>query len=218
MEIKWFGHSFFEVTIDTKEKKGIKIYFDPYSSEIGINPPSDLTADIVLVSHSHYDHNNLGAFKKIDLVIETAGEYSVKGLDIKGILSYHDNEKGQKKGPNVIYLLSAQNLRIAHLGDLGHLLTDNQINSIGTVNVLMVPIGGPSSIKGQESIKVIKQLEPNIIIPMHYKIPGVKIDLLGIDDFCKEIGVCLSEPVGKLSLKNNPLDEKKMEVVIMKKS
>ncbi len=217
MEIRWFGHSFFELTVDSKVKKEIKIFFDPYSSEIGLAPPENLEADIVFTSHNHADHNNLKIFKKIDLAITGAGEYSVKGLDIKGIPSFHDSNEGKDRGMNIIYTLEAEKIKLVHLGDLGQSLTEEQLKKIDGVDILMVPVGGPFSLSGKDSVKVIKQIEPKIIIPMHYKLPGVKLDLKEVDDFLKEMGVGEVEPTRKLSIKSSLLENKEMEVVVMER-
>lgn len=217
MEIRWFGHSFFELTTDSKIKKEIKIYFDPYSQEIGIDPPEKLEADIVFSSHRHFDHSNLKLFKEIGLAITNAGEYSVKGLDIKGIPSFHDANEGKDKGMNIIYTLEAEKIRVAHLGDLGQILTDEQLKKIDGVDVLFVPVGGPYSLSGKEAVKVVKQIEPKIVIPMHYQIPGIKLDLKGVDDFLKEMGAGEIEPIRKLSLKSSLIEGKEMEVVVMER-
>lgn len=217
MEIRWFGHSFFELIVDSKVKKGIQIYFDPYSEEIGLNPPTNLEADIVFSSHRHFDHSNLKIFKEIGLAITNAGEYSVKGLDIKGIPSFHDANEGKDKGMNIIYTLEAEKIRIAHLGDLGQTLTDDQLKKIDGVDVLFVPVGGPYSLSGKEAVKVVKQIEPKVVIPMHYKIPGIKLDLKEVDDFLKEMGAGEIEPTRKLTLKTSLLENKEMEVVVMER-
>ena len=146
MEIRWFGHSFFEVKTDTISQKGVKIYFDPYHEEIGLNFPKELEADVILTSHSHMDHNNIEGFKEKGVVLNTAGEYSVKGVDIKGMLSFHDKDEGKERGINIIFSVSSENLKIVHLGDLGHLLDEKQIKNLGKVDVLLVPIGGNYSI------------------------------------------------------------------------
>ncbi len=112
MEIRWYGQSFFEITTDTEIKKGVKVYLDPYGAGIGLTPPSGLTADLVTVSHQHPDHNNLEVFSDQGIVIDTPGEYSVSGLDIKGILSYHDAKLGEEWGSNVIYLFSSEDIRV----------------------------------------------------------------------------------------------------------
>jgi L-ascorbate metabolism protein UlaG (beta-lactamase superfamily) len=215
MEIRWFGQSFFEITTNTDIKKSVKVYIDPYDASIGLNPPTGLAADMVMVSHQHPDHNNVKLFSDPGILIDTTGEYSVAGVDIKGMLTYHDTKSGAELGVNIIYLLESEGIRIAHLGDLGHLLSDSQIREIDGVDILMIPVGGKYSINGKDAVKTIKQIEPKIVIPMHYKIPGIKVELADLDSFCKEMGICISEPAQKLSVKKASLEGKEMEVVVL---
>lgn len=216
MDIRWFGQSFFEIATNTEVKKGAKAYLDPFGAEIGLAPPNGLVADLVTVSHQHPDHNNLKAFSDKGIVIDTPGEYSISGIDIKGILSYHDTKSGEEWGANVIYLLSSEDIRLAHLGDLGHQLNEDQIRKIDGLDILLIPVGGKHSLSGKDAVKTIKQLEPKIVIPMHYQIPGIKADLASLDNFCKEMGICAAEPIQKLSVKKANLEGKEMEVVILK--
>lgn len=215
MDIRWFGQSFFEVTADTSVKKGVKLFIDPYGAHIGLNPPENLEADVVLVTHDHAGHNNLRAFKNPGVVIDTPGEYSVQDVDVKGILTYHDDKLGEERGINIVYTLDIEGIRVVHLGDLGHLPSEEQIHKIDGVDILMIPIGGIYSIAAKEAVKVIKQLEPKVVIPMHYKIPGLKPEMGDLETFCKEMGICATEPIGKLSLKAGNLEEKEMGVVIL---
>lgn len=214
MDIRWFGQSFFEITADTEVKKGLKIYIDPFEG-IGITPPANLEGDVVLITHDHHDHNNLGAFKNPGMMINTPGEYSVGGVDIKGLLTFHDDQSGAERGSNVVYILEAEDIRVVHLGDIGHLPTEAQIQKIDGVDILMIPVGGNYTVSPKDAVKIIKQLEPKIVLPMHYKIPGVTADFGDLDAFCKEMGICAAEPVKKLSLRAGSLAGKEMEVVAM---
>jgi len=214
MDIRWFGQSFFEIVVDTAAKKGVKLFIDPYASHIGLTPPGNLEGDIVLITHNHPDHNNIGAFKNPGIVINTPGEYSVQEVDVKGFLTYHDDKSGEERGINIVYALEAEDIRIVHLGDLGHLPSEEQVHKIDGVDVLMIPVGGLHSITVKEAVKVIKQLEPKIVIPMHYKIPGLTVEMGDLDTFCKEMGICATEPVKKLSIKAGNLAGKEMEVII----
>jgi len=216
MEIRWFGQSFFEITADSEAKKGLKIFIDPFGNVFGINPPSNLEGDAVLITHSHPDHSNLGAFKSPGVVINTPGEYSVGGADIKGMLTFHDNKSGAERGTNVVYIIEVEDVRIVHLGDIGHVPSEAQIQKIDGVDVLMIPVGSGPTVSPRDAVAIIKQLEPKVVIPMHYKIPGHTGTYLGdLDAFCKEMGICATEPQKKLSFKAGGLAGKEMEVVIM---
>jgi L-ascorbate metabolism protein UlaG (beta-lactamase superfamily) len=215
MDIRWFGHSFFEITTNTEVKRGVKIYLDPFGEEVGLKLPKLIEADAVTVSHDHFDHNNFKIFTDPGIILNTPGEYSIKGVDIKGFLSYHDGNKGAERGINVIFIIESEGIRVVHLGDLGHDLSEEEVKRIDGVDILLVPVGGPFSLRGKESVKAIKQLEPKIAIPMHYKLPNTKLDLAPLDEFCKEIGMCPAEPTAKVSVKPGMLEGKEMEVVIM---
>ena len=215
MEIRWFGHSFFAVTTSTNVQKDVKVFFDPFSEEIGLKTPKELEADVVLVSHNHFDHNNVSLFQKVGIVLNTAGEYSVKGVDIKGILAYHDKSFGQERGANIIFTLESEGIKVAHLGDLGHVPDDSQKKALGQIDILFLPVGAKNAISLQEAMSIIKELSPKIIIPMHYKIPGLKLEIGGLEPFCKEIGTCPLEPQRKLVVKPSTLEGKEMEVVVL---
>ena len=207
MTISWFGHSCFRI-----EAKEGSILLDPFSKEIGLKPPR-VKDDLVLVSHQHYDHNNVGEVEASTFVITGPGEYEKQGVAVKGIFSYHDNKEGKERGINTIYLIKAEDIKVCHLGDLGHQLTDQQVEAIGDVDILMIPVGGNYTINAKEAVSVISQIEPKIIIPMHYKVPGLTVDIDGVEKFLKELGL---EPEKvekyKVSLKTLPAEETKLVV------
>lgn len=217
MEIRWFGQAFFEITSDTEVRKGTKIYIDPYGvhDDFNLTPPGNLEAEVVLISHNHPDHNNIKTFKNPGMIIDSPGEYSVSGVDIKGLLTFHDNKSGQEYGSNVVYIIETESVRVVHLGDIGHLPSEAQAQKIDGVDVLMIPVGGAHSIGPKDAVKIVKQLEPKIVIPMHYKMPGLPAAMGSLDDFCKEMGICATEPVLKLTVKKANLIDKDMEVVIL---
>jgi len=140
MIITWYGHSCFK--IQTRPQRGaeeVVIFTDPFDKTVGLKPPQG-NADIVLVSHDHFDHNNTASLKGDPFVIDACGEYSFKDVSIEGISSFHDNEKGQRKGLNNIYTIRSENMTVCHLGDLGHTLSEKQVEEIGDVDILMIPI------------------------------------------------------------------------------
>lgn len=213
MEVKFLGHSCFRI----KGKKAI-VVTDPFDPSIGLTMPS-VAADIVTVSHDHYDHNNVKAVKKTTrrepFVISAPGEYEVSGVSVLGVPSFHDAVGGEKRGKNTIYVIDLDGLRLAHLGDLGHKLNDQQLEEINGVDVLFIPVGGTFTIGPRLATEVVAQLQPKLVIPMHYQVPGLKIKLRPVADFLKEIGV-ETKPVTKLTVSRDKLPEER-EVVVLKK-
>ncbi|MDP1709868.1 MAG: MBL fold metallo-hydrolase, partial [Candidatus Komeilibacteria bacterium] len=142
------------------------------------------------------------------------GEYEVKNVFIYGIASFHDNENGKKMGKNIIYRLTTESLNLAHLGDLGHELTDEQLEKLGSIDILMIPIGGTYTLDAKMAAKVITQIEPRIVIPMHYQIPGLKTELKGVEEFLKTCGLA-SETMDKLKISPKELPAEETKVIIL---
>jgi len=215
MKIAWYGHACFRLMVKTKNGNRITIITDPFDKPTGLNPPR-CKADIVTVSHDHHDHNNVKAISGEPFVIEGPGEYDVKGIFIKGIYSFHDNLKGEERGTNTIYMIEAEDMKICHLGDLGQKeLSSNQLDKIGEVDILMVPVGGIYTINGSEAVQIINQIEPKIVIPMHYKLPKINLKLNKVDKFLEEIGA-KKETLEELSIQKRDLSEEEMRVIVMK--
>lgn len=211
MEIRWFGQSCFEI----KSKSGT-IITDPYSDKIGLILPQ-LQADILTISHDHYDHN---AKEKITAqkIITTPGEYEVGEIKILGILSDHDNSGGTERGKNIIFRFLIDEISILHLGDFGATkLTDIQLNEIGTVDILLIPVGGKYTINASEAVEIIKAIEPRIIIPMHYKIPGLTIDISSADEFIMAINLH-PEKMDKLKISAETLPVDKPRLIVLNKT
>lgn len=207
MTITWYGHSCFRL-----ESKDISLLTDPFSSEIGLRPPK-IKDDIVLVSHQHYDHNNTEGRPQESFLAEGPGEYEIKGVSIKGIQSFHDKSQGRERGLNTIYVIKMEDMILAHLGDFGEeKLSEEQVEKIGDIDILMIPVGGVYTINFKEAVGVIHQVEPKIIIPMHYKIEGLKIDIDGPEKFLKEMSLTPEkvEKSYKVQSKNLPAEEMKL--------
>lgn len=163
MKIKWYGQSCFRLTADN----GTKIVIDPVKLFCYKLP--ELDANIVTVSHNHGDHNNVGAIKGDFVLIKDPGVFSQDGIDITGIPTFHDNVSGAKRGKNIVYDFKIDGLNVCHCGDLGHLLSAEQIKKIGRVDILMLPVGGRATLDANGAVEVMKQLNPTIAIPMHYR-------------------------------------------------
>lgn len=191
---------------------------DPFSSEIGLDFPKT-TADIVTVSHQHHDHNNVsgvaGTIRRTEpFVISGPGEYEIAGVFIYGIPSFHDNEAGAKRGGNTIYIISMDGIRLAHLGDLGHRLNDHQLEEINGVDILMIPVGGNYTLSASEAVGVIGQIEPKIVLPMHYRIPGSNIEIATVEEFVKEVGLEGTKKEGKLVVYGDKFAEERQVVIL----
>lgn len=210
MNITWYGQACFRL-----ESKDIRLLIDPFSSKIGLRPPRVNDA-IVLVTHDHYDHNSIDGADPETFVVKGPGEYEKSGVQIIGINAFHDNTQGAERGLNTMYVIKLEDITLCHLGDLGqHELTDEQIETIGSVDILFVPVGGTYTINGKEAVGIVKQIEPKIIIPMHYKIPGLTVDLDGPASFLKEIGI-KPEEVESFRIAAKALPQEEMKLVIFK--
>lgn len=214
MIIQYYGHSCFKISTRPagRGQEEISIFLDPFDKKIGLRPPQG-QADLVLVSHDHWDHNNVEALKGEPVVINIPGEYSVKGINIIGIASSHGNVDNPVI--NTIYVLESEDIRICHLGDLGVDLSEKQLEEINGVDILMIPIGGNYTIDHKRAIELAKKIEPSIVIPIHYKINGSTVDIADEKKFCNEIGNCSKERPVRMNIKKKDLVEKRMEVLIM---
>jgi len=208
MTITWYGQSCFRL-----EAKEGSILIDPFSKEIGLKPPR-IKDEIILVTHQHQDHNNIAEANPEAFIIQNPGEYENHGIAIRGIQSFHDNKEGAERGLNTVYILKAEEINICHLGDLGHVLTDRQIEDIGDVDILMIPVGGTYTIDAKTAVEVINQIEPKIIIPMHYKIAGLNDSLDGPEKFIKELGLT-AEKVNKYKISKKLLPAEETKLVIL---
>ncbi len=212
MIITWQGHSCFKIQ-DKIGPEGVAVVTDPFNKETGLKVPN-FEADIITVSHDHKDHNNVGALRGNPFVISCAGEYDFKGVLIEGIDSYHDEKKGEARGGNIVYRIEIDDISVAHLGDLGEVLDNSQIEKLAGTDVLLIPVGGKYTLDAKKAVEVISQIEPRIIIPMHYQTDGLKIDLDSVDKFIKEIGLTPTYEE-KLKISKKDLPQEDMELVIL---
>ena len=183
MKVKWYGHAAFLLTSD----KGFKIITDPYEpggfgGQIGYGKISDV-ADVVLISHDHADHNYVQGLSGKPRVIKGVGLHKVKDLEFKGIGTYHDESQGSERGQNTIFCFTLDGLRICHLGDLGHVPNDSEAKEIGPVDLLLLPVGGLYTINPSQATRTAQQLDPRVIIPMHYKTSKCGFPLATVEEF-----------------------------------
>ncbi len=214
MNISYFGHSCFKIE-EKINGENIVLVTDPFSKEIGSLKVPNIEADIVSVSHNHDDHNNVEALRANPFIVDTAGEFDIKGVIVEGIYSYHDNKKGAERGSNIIFRFDIEGLSLVHLGDLGDALDNKQLEKIGGVDVLFIPVGGKYTLDAKKAVEVISQVEPRIVIPMHYKNKDVKMELDDVEKFVKELGIAPSYEE-KLKLNKKDLPSEDMRLVIFK--
>lgn len=174
---------------------------DPYPPAIGLKLQR-LDADVVTVSHEHENHNYTQVVREA-YEIRGPGEYEIAGVSVVGVPTYHDAEKGARSGRNTVYVIEIDDVRVCHLGDLGHKLDDAEAEAVSSPDVLLVPVGGRTVINAAQAAEVVRQLEPRFVVPMHYAIPGLKLELDPIDRFLKEMGVTAAEAQPKLSVQKS---------------
>jgi len=180
MKIKWLGHASFLITSDT----GLKIITDPYETggDLSYGQIKE-SADIVTVTHDHVDHNNVAAIGGNPRVVR--GAANIKGIEFKGIPTYHDDAGGGKRGRNTILCFELDGMRLCHLGDLGHQLSDSQAAELGRVDILFIPVGGFYTIDARLATQLCDRLKPKVIVPMHYKTAKCAYPITGVEEFLK---------------------------------
>lgn len=210
MRIKWFGHSCFYIVSD----KGTRILTDPFDTSVGYDIPG-VEADMVTVSHSHFDHNYTcsvrGDFEEFD----KPGRNTFRDIEINGIPTFHDETGGRKRGENVVFNLFVDGLNVCHLGDLGHIPDNNQLNEIGNVDILLIPVGGTFTVGVEEAVKVVGQLQPETVIPMHYKTSRLKFNLASEDVFVSRMQGYDLINRDQIEVTRNNIREYKNKIVIL---
>jgi len=181
LQIRWHGHACFEITND------VTLVTDPHDGKsIGI-PAPNVTGDVILVSHDHYDHNSVKTVEKEDSkVVTDERKKNISNIEIKGIESFHDECNGAKRGKNIIYKFIMDDISFCHLGDLGHELDVDDVQKIGDVDILFIPVGGTFTVDAEQAWKVINSIKPKIAIPMHYKIGGLSLPIDSVDPFLEK--------------------------------
>jgi len=206
MNITWYGQTCFKITVP-KGKDGVAtILTDPPAKESGLRTPKN-DADILLLTSDQKLETGES------FVIEGPGEYDIKEVYIQGIPVKTKSEKG---GKTTIYTIEAEGIRICNLGALAQADFDSkELEAIGDVDVLLVPVGGGAVMDAKAAVNTMSQIEPKITIPMYYKIPGLKMDLEGVDKFLKVLGIKQPEPLPKLSIKKKDLPEEEAKIIVL---
>jgi L-ascorbate metabolism protein UlaG (beta-lactamase superfamily) len=209
IDIIWLGHSCFRI-----KGKGVTLLTDPYDESIGYslgNPE----ADIVTSSHPHPGHGFTSGVGGKPKIVRGPGEYEISGVFITGIATFHDAEKGQERGRNTVYLIEMEDIKLCHLGDLGHPLSTEQVEEIGNVELLMVPVGGFSTIDAVTAAETVRLLQPAIVIPMHFQTEAVRFQLASVERFLREMGIKAGlEAQPRLSITRAGLSEETQVVVL----
>ena len=213
MDITYFGHSSFRI-----HGKSATVITDPFDSDgVGLKFPKHAEADIVTVSHEHKDHNAVDQVEGVPIIVRGPGEYEIKGVGIVGVGTYHDEQKGKERGKNTVYRIEIDGLSIVHTGDLGHMLLSDDIDRLDGVNILMVNVGGVHSLDATKAIQLINEIEPSVIIPMHYGRKELNQEMFGqlspVDVFLKEFGKTDVVPVSKFVTTKDKLPDETQVVV-----
>lgn len=208
MDITWYGHSCFRLS-----DRGVTIVTDPPSDDLGYDRPR-IRADVVTISHEHPGHNNRVGFRGGPKFFDGPGEYEVKGVFITGINTYHDGRSGSVRGRNTVFLFEFDGVTICHLGDLGHVPTQSQVEALSAVDVLLVPVGGLHTIDASKASEVISLIEPRLVIPMHYKTKVEKAKLETVTKFLKEMGLAPVPPQPELKVTKSSLPDDTQVVLL----
>ncbi len=207
MEITWLGHSCFRV-----KGKEVTLVTDPFNESIGY-PLGKLAANIITLSHNHRGHSCVSIVEDGPKVLSKPGEYEIGGVFITGIGTFHDSEQGKIRGKNTAYLIEMDDVRLCHLGDLGHVPSPRQIEDLGNIEVLFIPVGGISTIDAKTAAEVVRFLNPRIIIPMHYRTEVVTW-LEPLDKFLEEMGLNKLVPQSKFHITRSNLPSETQVIVL----
>lgn len=208
MDITWYGHSCFRLS-----ERGVVVVTDPPSDDMAYARPR-IRADVVTISHEHVGHNNRIGFRGGPKFFDGPGEYEVKGVFITGIATYHDGRRGANRGLNTVFVFDFDGVSVCHLGDLGHVPTQAQMEALTDVDVLLIPVGGLHTLDASKATEVISLIEPRLVIPMHYKTPVEKARLHKVDKFLKEMGLTPMQPQPELRVTKSSLPQETQVILL----
>lgn len=215
MKIEWLGHSSFKLT----ESTGVSVVTDPYEEDkVGIKFPK-VSADVVTISHNHFDHNCLDALESYNVVVDTVGVNEIDGVEISGFRSYHDEKKGALRGKNIVYRIRMDGVETCHLGDIGEELSPMLAELIGSINILLIPVGGRFTINAEQAKEYVDLLMPDVVIPMHYMMEGYHTEFDELDEFLDLFPKKSIEYVeeNEIQFDRTDFDGEKTRVLVLKK-
>jgi L-ascorbate metabolism protein UlaG (beta-lactamase superfamily) len=207
MDLHWLGHACFRL-----RGKAATVVADPYGPEHG--KLGVVTADVVTISHDHPGHNAASVVTGARKVVRGPGEYEIGGVPVMGVQTAHDEAEGRERGRNTVYAVEVDDVAVCHLGDLGHVLTTTQAEAIGRVDVLLVPVGPGARLTAAQAAEVVTQLDPKVIVPMHFRASGRDGDQEAVAAFCRALGAAIPTPQGRLTLTADALPEERRVVVL----
>ena len=210
MEITWYGHSCFRLT----ERNYATVVTDPFDHKAVGYGALKLKADIVTVSHDAPGHNNMEVVKGSEHIIDGAGEFEIGGVFITAVQTAGGGKKTKDKTRNTLYVFDYEGITVAHLGDLLEVPTQSEVEALGTVNVLLLPVGGGNSLNAAKAAEVVSTIEPNIVIPMHYATDDTKLKLEPLSKFLKEMGLGKIESQPSLKATRSSLPQETKVVVL----
>ena len=219
MKIRYLGHSCFQLT----ESTGTSIVTDPYG-DVGFDLPR-VNADVVTVSHSHYDHNNVDAVGGKPIVLNKEGNYEIGGVHITAIKCFHDDENGAKRGENLIFKFRMDGIEVCHLGDMGEECSSSLLEALLPVHVLLIPVGGNYTIDAEQAKEYVDRIMPSVVVPMHYKTKGLEIDIEKVDEFTdlfddddmEEVEVIESEE-SELEFFRDDISDESTQIIVMERA
>lgn len=208
MDISWLGHSCFRL-----RGRDAALVTDPCPKSTGYNI-SRPSADIVTISHEHEDHNFVRGVAGTPKLIRGPGEYEVAGVLITGIRTYHDSQQGKRHGNNTAYVIEMDDIRICHLGDLGHIPSAEQVEEMSGGDILLVPVGGGGTLDAAAAAETVSLLAPRLVIPMHYATDASTAELEPLDRFLKEMGTAPAPPQARLSVSRSGLPHETQVLIL----
>ncbi|NLG31941.1 MAG: MBL fold metallo-hydrolase [Syntrophomonadaceae bacterium] len=206
MKISWLGHASFLLEIGK-----YKLVTDPAGEKVGYPNYKD-KVDIVTISHEHFDHNAIDTLSGEPIIIRKPGVSKINGLTIQGIKTFHDKNGGINRGSNTVFKIVAEDIAVVHLGDIGHPLEKRQIKEIGLPDVLLLPVGGVYTIDADDAFEVVKQLNPRVVIPMHYKTPSLSFNLAPVEEFTQKLNQVVKIPYVEIT---KDTMEKQLTIIVL---